>query len=127
MTQWLLAVLHELDTQRRPAGASAHLLLDLYERQGRKLAAFLARQPPPRSDVLQTQAALQLLEQDMPPAPHSVEQDWTQTRQYVLQALWPLAQDETMLERSGYPQAQTMLTQMVQQSSRQLAALGALD
>ncbi len=31
-----------------------------------------------------------------------------------------------MMERTGYPQAQALITQMVQQSSRQLAALGAL-
>lgn len=133
MTDWLMEVLDTLDTQRRPAGATVHLLLDLYERQSRKLDTYLAQQPPPRSDTLgvqaqqeraMAQAALRLLDREMPPPEQ--EQGWPQTRQHVLQALLPVAQDVSMMERTGYPQAQALITQMVQQSSRQLAALGAL-
>ena len=135
LTHWLLAVLDELDMQRRPAGATVHLLLDLYERQSRKLDTFLAQQPPPSGETLALQAqqelaaaraALHLLDKEMPPSTPPQEQDWPQTRQYVLQALLPVAQDVSWMERTGYPQAQAMIAQMVQQSSRQLAALGAL-
>ena len=54
--------------------------------------------------------------------------DWPQARRQVLQALLPLAQDrsEENLKKDGYPQAHDIVRQMVQQSSRQLAALGAL-
>lgn len=135
MTHWLLAVLDELDVQRRPAGATAHLLLDLYERQSRKLDTFLARQPPPPGDTLVSQAqqelamaraALQLLDREMPQLRLEGEHSWPRARQWVLQALLPLAQDEAMMQRTGYPQAQALLAQLVQQSSRQLAALGVL-
>ena len=51
---------------------------------------------------------------------------WPQARQCVLTALWPLTHEETLLKRTGYPQAQALVTHMVQESSRQLAALGAL-
>ncbi|PJC98011.1 hypothetical protein GQ37_013085 [Janthinobacterium sp. BJB1] len=135
MTDWLLAVLDALDTQPWPAGATVHLLLDLYERQSRKLDTYLARQPPPRGDLpvlpaqqelAQARAALHLLDRDMPPGTLDAAQGWPRARQQVLQALMPLAYDVTMMERAGYPQAQALIMQMVQQSSRQLAALGAL-
>ena len=135
MTRWLLDVLDALDTQRRPTGATLHLLLDLDERQSRKLDAFLARQPPPHGavpalqaqlELAQARAALQLVDKEMPPAAHGEEQGWPQARQQVVQALMPLAQDVTVMGRAGYPQAQALIVQMVQQSSRQLAALGAL-
>ena len=135
MTHWLLDVLDTLDTQRRPSGATLHLLLDLYERQSRKLDTYLAQQPPPRSDTLGRQAqqeltmtreALHLLDRELPPATHAQEQSWPQARQRVLQALWPLTEDDKLMERSVYPQALAQLAQMVQLSSRQLAALGAL-
>ena len=140
MTRWLLDVLDTIDTQPRPAGATLHLLLDLYERQSRKLDTFLARQPPPRDDTLQRQAehelaaaraALRLLDREMPvPTPETegldMAQRWPQARQCVLTALWPLTHEETLLKRTGYPQAQALVTHMVQESSRQLAALGAL-
>jgi len=133
MTDWLLDVLNALDTRRRPGGATVHLLLDLYERQSRKLDTYLAQQPPPRSDTLAAQArqelamtreALHLLDKELPPSTQAHEHNWPQTRQRVLQALWPLAEDDNLMERSGYPQAQTLIAQMVQQSSRQLGALG---
>ena len=135
MTHWLLDVLDALDTQRRPSGATLHLLLDLYERQSRKLDSYLAQQPPPQSDTLDLQAeqevamtrqALHMLDRELPPSTHKQEQHWPQARQRVLQALWPLTEDDKLMERSGYPQAQALIAQMVQQSSRQLAALGAL-
>ncbi|WP_116744312.1 hypothetical protein [Janthinobacterium sp. 78] len=135
MTHWLLDVLDALDTQRRPSGATLHLLLDLYERQSRKLDTYLAQQPPPRSDTLGLQAqqelamteqALHLLNRQLPTSTWSQEQHWPQARQHVLQALWPLTEDDKLMERRGYPHAQTLITQMVQLSSRQLAALGAL-
>ena len=135
MTRWLLDVLDALDTQRRPSGATLHLLLDLYERQSRKLDTFLARQPPPRSDTLAAQAqqevamtreALYLLDQEAPQSTHAQEYNWPQARQRVLQALWPLTEDDKLMERRGYPQAQALIAQMVQQSSRQLGALDAL-
>ena len=112
-----------------------HLLLDLYERQSRKLDTFLARQPPPRSDTLAAQAqqevamtreALYLLDQEAAQSTHAQEYNWPQARQRVLQALWPLTEDDKLMERRGYPQAQALIAQMVQQSSRQLGALGAL-
>ena len=53
-------------------------------------------------------------------------QRWPHARQCVLTALWPLTHEETLLKRTGYPQAQALVTHMVQESSRQLAALGAL-
>ena len=142
MTRWLLAVLDELDTQRRPVGATVHLLLDLYERQSRKLDTFLAQQQPPAGGTLalqaeqelaMTRAALHMLDRDMPAhnaqpdmAQQNGAQAWPRARQYVLQALSPVAEDENMMKRAGYPQAQALITQLVQQSSRQLAALGAL-
>ena len=135
MTDWLLDMLNALDTRRRPGGATVHLLLDLYERQSRKLDTYLAQQPPPRSDTLaaqaerelaQTREALHLLNRELPPAAQEQEHNWPQARQRVLQALWPLAEDDNLMERSGYPQAQTLIAQMVRQSSRQLGALGAL-
>ncbi|WP_219135221.1 hypothetical protein [Janthinobacterium sp. UMAB-60] len=135
MTHWLLDVLDALDTQRRPSGATLHLLLDLYERQSRKLDTYLTQQPPPRSDTLGLQAqqelamtrqALHMLDRELPPSPPAQEHDWPQARQRVLQALWPLSEDETLMGNSGYPQAQALVVQMVQLSSRQLAALGAL-
>ena len=144
MSNWLLAVLDELDVERRPPGASLHLLLDLYARQSRKLDVFLIRPGILHADTLAQQArqevnaaraALQALGEDderlaavtgttdaqgMP--------DWPQARRQVLQALLPLAQDrsEENLKKDGYPQAHDIVRQMVQQSSRQLAALGAL-
>ena len=135
MTDWLLDVLDALDTQRWPAGATVHLLLDLYERQSRKLDTYLAQQPPPRSDTLGLQAqqelamagqALHMLGREWPTAAPAQEHDWPQARQRVLQALWPLTEDETLMANTGYPRAQALIMQMVQQSSRQLGALGAL-
>ena len=135
MTHWLLDVLDALDTQRRPGGATLHLLLDLYERQSRKLDIYLAQQPPPRSDTLAAQAqqelaqtleALHLLDKELPPSMRVQEHNWPQARQRVLQALWPLTEDDKLMERSGYPQAHALIALMVQQSSRQLGALGAL-
>ena len=135
MTHWLLDVLNALDTQRRPDGATLHLLLDLYERQSRKLDTYLAQQPPPCSDTLAAQAqqelamtreALYLLDKQLPPVTQMQEHDWPQARQRVLQALWPLTEDDKLMERSAYPQAQALIAQMVQQSSQQLGALGAL-
>lgn len=141
MSNWLLAVLDELDVERRPPGASLHLLLDLYARQSRKLDAFLARPGMPQADVLVRQArqevmaaraALQALgEDDVEFTTVSGTQeapDWPQARTQVLQALLPLAQDrsEKNLKKAGYAQAHDIVRQMVQQSSRQLAALGAL-
>ena len=135
MTHWLLHVLDALDTQRRPSGATLHLLLDLYERQSRKLDTYLAQQPPPRSDTLGLQAqqelamagqALHMLGREWPAAAPAQEHDWPQARQRVLKALWPLTEDETLMANTGYPRAQALIMQMVQQSSRQLGALGAL-
>lgn len=136
MTQWLLGALDALDTQRRPAGATLHLLLDLYQRQSRQLAAFLMRQPPPDGETLarqvayelaMTREALHMLDRELPPASLAQEQHWPQARQRILQALWPLTHDATLMERAAYPQAQALIAQMVQQSSRQLAPLCALD
>ncbi|WP_215409245.1 hypothetical protein [Janthinobacterium sp. JC611] len=135
MTHWLLDVLDALDTQRRPNGATLHLLLDLYARQSGQLDTYLAQQPPPRGDTLaaqverevaMTREALRLLDEELPPSMGAQGQNWPQARQRVLRALWPLAQDNTVMERKGYPQAQALIAQMVQQSSRQLGALGAL-
>ena len=134
MTLWLLAVLDELDIERRPAGASLHLLLDLYARQGRKLDAFLehadandAARLGEQAQAELTLARTALLELGEAALVHD-EPSWPQARKQVLQALTPVAQDRSgnYMRRRGYPRAQALVTQMVQQSSRQLAALGAL-
>ena len=134
MTLWLLAVLDELDIERRPAGASLHLLLDLYARQGRKLDAFLehadandAARLGEQAQAELTLARTALLELGEAALVHD-EPSWPQARKQVLQALTPVAQDRSgnYMRRRGYPRARALVTQMVQQSSRQLAALGAL-
>ena len=134
MTLWLLAVLDELDIERRPAGASLHLLLDLYARQGRKLDAYIEHADASADPRLAAQAQAELtlaraaLRELGETALVHDEHNWPQARKQVLQALTPVAQDRTgiYMKREGYPRAQAMVTQMVQQSSRQLAALGAL-
>jgi len=73
-----------------------------------------------------TEQALHLLDKELPPSMRVQEHNWPQARQHVLQALWPLTEDDKLMERRGYPHAQTLIAQMVQLSSRQLAALGAL-
>jgi hypothetical protein len=67
-----------------------------------------------------------MLDKQLAPSTQAQQQNWPQARQRVLQALWPLAQDDATMKRRGYPQAQALIAQMVQLSSRQLAALGAL-
>ncbi|WP_300750834.1 hypothetical protein, partial [Janthinobacterium sp.] len=136
MTDWLVDVLDVLDVQPRPARASLHLLLDLYQRQSRKLEVFLsngAASPliaqQAQQEAQAAQAALQAgghaqaLENLQAQLKVSDTSDWPQTRHIVLQAL-------SNIEDSAGNRAsdieQEMIREMVQQSSRQLAALGAL-
>lgn len=139
MTDWLVDVLDVLDVQPRAAGASLHLLLDLYQRQSRKLDVFLANGAASNSPLIAqqarheaqlAQAALQAggqaqaLENLQAQLKASDIGDWPQTRRAILQALG------NMQERTGNPASdigKEILREMVQQSSRQLAALGALD
>lgn len=124
----------QLDIKRRPAGASLHLLLGLYALQGRKLDAVLEHADANDAARLGEQAQAELTlaraalrELGETAAVHD-EHRWPQARRQVLQALTPVAQDRTgnYMRRRCYPRAQALVTQMVQQSSRQLAALGAL-
>lgn len=139
MTDWLVDVLDVLDVQPRPAGASLHLLLDLYQRQSRKLEVFLENGAAIDQSVLAQQAGLetqaaqaalqvgghaQTLENLQAQLNTSSASDWPQTRRIVLQAL-------NMMEATADCTASEIETgivrEMVQQSSRQLAALGALN
>src|SRR5471032_1983703 len=136
MTDWLVDVLNVLDVQPRPAGASLHLLLDLYQRQSRKLEVFLsngAASPliaqQAQQEAQAAQAALQAgghaqaLENLQAQLKVSDTSDWPQTRHIVLQALSNI--EESAVNRASDIEKE-MIREMVQQSSRQLAALGAL-
>ncbi|MFZ4875722.1 aKG-HExxH-type peptide beta-hydroxylase [Janthinobacterium sp. Mn2066] len=138
MTDWLVDVLDVLDVQPRPAGASLHLLLDLYQRQSRKLEVFLSKGAPSESPLIEQQAkaeaqaalaalqagghaqALETLQAQLQAGNAA---DWPHTRRIVLQAL------NNMEDSAGNAASEIgkeMIREMVQQSSRQLAALGAL-
>src|SRR5471032_1603321 len=142
MTDWLVDVLDVLDVQPRPAGASLHLLLDLYQRQSRKLELFLENGTTIDREVLAQQAGLEMqatlaalqagghaqaLENLQAQFKTSSASDWPQTRRIVLQALSNM---EGNAENAGTATSdieKEIVREMVQQSSRQLAALGALS
>jgi len=136
MTDWLVDVLDVLDVQPRAAGASLHLLLDLYQRQSRKLELFLSKDAASelisqqaRQEAQAAQAALlagghaQALENLQAQLKASDTSNWPQTRRIVLQALNTLDGTTGQATRENET---AIVREMVQQSSRQLAALGAL-
>jgi hypothetical protein len=151
MTDWLVDVLDVLDVQPRPAGASLHLLLDLYQRQSRKLELFLENGTTIDREVLAQQAGLEMqatlaalqagghaqaLENLQAKFTTSSASDWPQTRRIVLQALSNMERKAENAGNAGNAEnagtaasgiEKEIVREMVQQSSRQLAALGALS
>lgn len=139
MTDWLMNVLDVLDVQARPAGARLHLLLDLYQRQSRKLDIFLASGGAidqaamalqAAQETQATLAALQIGGRTL--ALHGLQAslkpdaNWPQTRRMLLQTLLPLAECAEADDNKTEEKLSELLREMVQQSSRQLAALGVL-